>query len=124
MNALGTDVYIGGTYNSALVTFGTSNISKGCGDDVFVAKLLGPAVGIKETIKEDQLKVYPNPSTGKFTVAAEGQIIFYNVLGEVVLTQKLNEQSQFDFSSQPKGLYLYKVITDKKTAFTGRVVVQ
>lgn len=124
VNALGTDVYIGGTYNSALVTFGTSNISKGCGDDVFVAKLLGPAVGIKETIKEDQLKVYPNPSTGKFTVAAEGQIIFYNVLGEVVLTQKLNEQSQFDFSSQPKGLYLYKVITDKKTAFTGRVVVQ
>ncbi len=125
VNSAGTDVYVGGTFISPSVTFGTNTIYKGCGDDVFVAKLSGLAlVGIKEEYSKDQLSVYPNPNNGKFTLEAEGQINFYNAIGQTILTEKINGKKQFDLSSQPKGVYLYQVISEKKGTHTGRVVVE
>ena len=129
VNASGMDIYVGGSFNSSMVAFGPYNIFKGCGDDVFVAKLLGPLVGIKEENVSQKLILYPNPTNGKFTVEAEGQIVFYNVLGEIILEQNLKNknqltQNEFDFSSQPKGIYFYQVITEKKGIYTGRVVVE
>lgn len=128
VNTTGAEIYIGGTFNSGMVTFGAYNIYKGCGDDVFVAKLLGPMVDIKEEYLADQLTVYPNPTSGKFVLVGQGQIMFYNAFGEVVLNQKSDSNrfglNEFDFSSQPKGVYVYRVYTDKKGVYTGRVVVQ
>lgn len=123
VNATGIDVYVGGTFNSGSVSFGAYTVLKGCGDDVFVAKLQGPLVGMKEESIAKQIKLYPNPTSGKFTLAAEGQIVFYNALGEMILTEKLNNQNQFDFSTYTKGVYLYRVVTDNKGVYTGRVVV-
>jgi Secretion system C-terminal sorting domain/Beta-propeller repeat len=123
VNSTGIDIYSGGSYNSGSVGFGAHTVLKGCGNDVYVAKLQGPLVGIKEENITNQLMLYPNPSSGKFNVDAEGQIIFYNNLGEMMFTQKLKGKHQFDFSTQPKGTYIYKVITDKKITYTGRVVV-
>ena len=72
----------------------------------------------------NQQSLYPNPTSGKFVVEADGQIIFYNILGENILNKKLTNKNEFDFSSFPKGVYLYRVFTDKKGIFTGRVVVE
>ncbi|MBK7818464.1 MAG: T9SS type A sorting domain-containing protein [Sphingobacteriaceae bacterium] len=63
---------------------------------------------------EGALLAYPNPNEGKFIIEAEGQIIFYNSVGEIVLTEKLNIKTNFDLSSQAKGVYLYRVINEKK----------
>lgn len=120
----GSDVYVGGSFNSAIASFGAHNVYKGCGDDVFVAKLTGTTVGIKEIKLHDQLVLYPNPTSGKFTVEGEGQIIFYNVLGEEVRNEKVNKHQTFDFSSQAKGVYVYKIISTDKKVYSGRVVVE
>lgn len=120
----GADVYIGGMFNSGSVTFGPSTVLKGCGDDVLVAKILGPSVGIKEEHVSNQLTLYPNPTSGKFTIEEEGQILFYNMLGETILNKKPDNKNEFDFSSFPKGIYLYKVVTEKKGVCTGRLVVE
>ncbi len=125
VNGAGTDVYAAGMFNSYTGTFGTNSISKGCGDDVFVAKLIAPAmVGIKEEILKDKLLVYPNPTTGKFMVKAAGKITIYNALGEIILTEKLTGFDQLDLSCQPKGVYLFQISDSKNAQHTGRVVVE
>ena len=124
----GTDLIMGGSFNSASITFGPSTVFKGCGDDVLVTKLLSPAVGITENTLQDKVRAYPNPASGKFTIEAEGKIMFYNAMGEEIQNHKQTSiykgKTEFDLSALPAGIYFYKVVTDKKTTYTGRVVVE
>jgi hypothetical protein len=120
----GTEVYIGGVFDSSPLTFGTINLYKGCGEDVFVAKLLNPTVGIKENSNEKNQAVYPNPNNGKFIVSAEGTVVLYNMLGQEILKEKLEGKKQFDLSVMEKGVYVYKIISKGKQDRTGRVVIE
>lgn len=124
VNPTGGSVYTGGTFNSGTVLFGSTTVYKGCGDDVFVAKLLGPLVGIKEENTSAQLTLYPNPTSGKFIIEAEGQIILYNLFGKIIGTEKINHGTELDLSSQSKGIYLYKVLTTKQESYSGRIIIQ
>ena len=90
---------MGGMFNSSTVSFDANNLYKGCGDDVYVAKLMSPSIGLNENYINNQLPVYPNPSDGKFTIEGEGEIVFYNALGEVMLTEKLNNKTSFRFTN-------------------------
>ncbi len=65
------------------------------------------------------LNIYPNPSTGQFTLEAKNQnlklktIEVFNVLGQKVLNEMPEtEQSTYkiNIASQPDGVYLYRVI--------------
>jgi hypothetical protein len=120
----GSDIYIGGGFDSGPLVFGTINIYKGCGDDVFVAKMQAPTVGIKEMSAPEVPVVYPNPSNGKITVDADGQITFYNVLGQEILKEKLEGKKQFDLSSVEKGVYIYKIVSKGKQNRTGRIIIE
>jgi hypothetical protein len=123
-NTAGSELYIGGVFDSSPLTFGSTNLYKGCGEDVFVAKLLNPAAGIKEMNAEEIRSVYPNPSNGKFTADAEGTIMLYNVLGQEILREKLEGKKQFDLSAMDKGVYVYKIISKGKPDKTGRIIIQ
>lgn len=124
VTASGNEVYVGGSFNSGVASFGAHNVFKGCGDDVFVAKLSGTSVGIKEVKSKEQLSLYPNPTNGKFVVEGEGQIIFYNVLGEEVHSEKISKNETIDFTAKAKGVYVYKIISTDKKVYSGRVVVE
>lgn len=117
-------IYVGGMFNSGSVSFDANTLFKGCADDVFVAKLLGPVSDVTEEYLKDELLVYPNPSEGKFTIEAEGEIIFYNSLGEIVLTEKLHNKNDFDLSTHAKGVYMYRVINAKKGIYNGRAIIK
>ncbi|MBK6522010.1 MAG: SBBP repeat-containing protein [Sphingobacteriaceae bacterium] len=124
-------IYVGGMFNSSMVSFDANTVFKGCGDDVFVAKLLGTVSGVKEEYVENAPLVYPNPNEGNFTIEAEGQIIIYNSVGEIVLTEKSYnlptgqaDKTNFNLSSQAKGVYFYRVINEKKGVYTGRVIIK
>ncbi len=80
-----------------------------------------------------QITVYPNPGNGMFTMVVKSDksivknIEVYNVLGEQVYSQSGIYSSTFniDLSSQPEGIYLYRVLSDKgELAGEGKVVIE
>jgi hypothetical protein len=65
------------------------------------------------------LTVFPNPSTGKFTISStlnNVNIIVYNNLGVEILSKTVEGNSiDIDLSNNPTGLYILKVISTKGT---------
>ncbi len=83
--------------------------------------------------KSEELSVYPNPNNGNFTFQWVGtqhvvSIEIYNMLGEKVHSnsyQLLAKSYQLDLSSQPNGVYLYRVLgEDGSLVGEGKVVVE
>ncbi len=73
--------------------------------------------GIKST--KDAVKVYPNPNTGSFILSLNNIVVncnveIYNVFGQKVFTaiRQSTDDNQIDLSSQPNGMYLYRVIAN------------
>ncbi len=68
--------------------------------------------------------IYPNPTSGLVKIDAASPILrteLYNLSGEHIMT--LNSKSNIiDLSSQPKGVYLVKVIT-QKDVYVRKVIV-
>ena len=75
-------------------------------------------------VESGNVKVYPNPNNGIFTISNNEQgisnIEVYNPLGQIVYSQKLstvNRTLSINISAQPSGVYIYRVL-DK----TGSVI--
>jgi len=67
-----------------------------------------------EAITESpDLKIYPNPGDGNYTVETpvSGDALIYNVLGEVILTQRMIQgTNQIYIEKVPAGIYTLKFI--------------
>jgi hypothetical protein len=95
--------------------------------------------------ESEKVKVYPNPNNGKFHVFCHSErseaspdesfgresqpvIEVYSVLGEKVLTETLRSaqgDNIINISTQPNGVYLYRVITNSGTLIgEGKTVVE
>ncbi len=94
----------------------------GANGDGVVFKWRPTVTGTSElTANSEGVNVYPNPSNGKFTMQLSAgtqhvvSIEIYNMLGEKVHSnsyQLLAKSYQLDLSSQPNGVYLYRVIAE------------
>lgn len=82
---------------------------------------------------QPSVSVYPNPTTGQFTIqlsatSSQWSVEIYNVLGEKVYSNYQITQSanyQIDLSSQPKGVYIYRIFTGTGSVIsTGRVILE
>jgi hypothetical protein len=68
---------------------------------------------------DDNFNVYPNPSSGKFTISSESAIRaieIYNLLGErVYIDSKFNDQTSYEInlSSQVKGIYIINIYVEQ-----------
>jgi len=94
-------------------------------------KYASPGTGINNqySIINNQLKVYPNPSKGVFTLSTNyefnpeysGRIAVYDVLGQVVWSAgsknltRGNNEIKLDMRELRAGIYQLQVITDKGT---------
>ena len=96
--------------------------------------LLPLILGINELkVESEKLKVYPNPSdNGKFSVVINNYelgmnntIDVYNVLGEKACPKFVIRNSKFviDLSSQPSGVYFYKITSAKGEIMTGKLII-
>ena len=71
-----------------------------------------------ESLSSNKIHLYPNPNNGKFMIelsspTSNSSVEIYNILGGKVLkTTLLNSTTQLDLSNQPKGIYLYKVLSE------------
>ncbi len=82
----------------------------------------GLVTGITETNNNTVINIYPNPTTGKITIQAEEieRIEIMDLQGKAVY---IGKETKIDLSTQPKGIYIIKVITDKQT-ITRKVIRQ
>jgi hypothetical protein len=77
--------------------------------------------------------LYPNPNNGVFTiqssvVSRQWSVEIYNILGEKVFTESVSGVEGkyiFDLSSQPSGIYLYRIIDENKELIKdGKFVIE
>lgn len=87
------------------------------------------------SIKEDQLIkisfIFPNPSSGKFTIKADGREInkveITNILGEEIYKSSdivYLSQINIDLSAKPKGIYFVKITMEHGAQAVNKIVVQ
>jgi hypothetical protein len=75
--------------------------------------------------------IYPNPSTGIFTVDSkiiDGEIFVYNSTGEIVSQSKIQSRgvgtkSEIDLSDESNGIYFVNVRNGKES-FTQKIIIQ
>lgn len=100
--------------------------------DFFVTKFTPTYIqsGIPFIAKSGDLKVYPNPTSGKIKIISSGFDVeraeIYNVVGENIVTVadfKQQTSTEIDFSSFQKGIYFLKVYSGAKM-YTEKVVLR
>jgi len=85
------------------------------------SNISGVLSAVTETSLNDLISIYPNPTTGKFTVIASGakqsQIKIHNVYGECIY-QHISTSSNFqiDLGETPSGIYFLKMKTPEGIA--------
>ncbi len=88
-----------------------------------------PTVGIEEEITGNkEIKIFPNPSTGMFSIQSNKTIQSIKVsdeCGKTVYQSNTikNDIAKIDLSNQPKGVYFIN-ITQENKAITQKVIIQ
>jgi hypothetical protein len=77
--------------------------------------------------KKDDINIYPNPSSGEFTLDLKelngGKLIITDVLGKEIMAQELkNGTKQIELSINTKGLYFVRLESGNKTVVKKIVV--
>lgn len=95
--------------------YGTANVW----EDFFIVEIKSTDIN---KIKNTDVRVYPNPTTGKIEIEAlslPNDIKVFNIIGELIIDIK--NQSSIDLSSYPNGIYFiqidnstYKIIKQSK----------
>jgi len=127
-DASGNVYATGGMLDGAV--FGSTSLNAYSRTDVYVTKI-SQFVGIDAYAgKKNELRVYPNPSSGHFTIeqpAAENQrtdITIYNNLGEIVKqTSETLLQFDIDLSANDNGVYIIEMQNGLQNRLRQKLVV-
>ncbi len=150
--ATGTGVWTlvsgGGTITTpASPTSGLTNLSLGanvfqwtisnppCPSSSSQVTIFNTCTGIYEYTDENTISIYPNPSTGVFTIESANSKIesikVFNLLGEEILTVTPNNHTTIINNQFSKGIYFIQVTycstsspTDNKTVINKKIVIQ
>ena len=118
LKAHGADTYVWSTGDStdciavcpeSRTTYSVTGYRGGCSDDASTTLL-----SIDQPTFDSQVSVYPNPTYGQVTVAADqiSSIEIVNMLGQVVSRKQVNANTAiFDLQKMPDGIYFIRIET-------------
>jgi len=85
-------------------------------------------VGLSNTLNENAISVYPNPSNGKFIfkgLKKENRIEIYDITGRLIYQIFSNENFQtIDLKDKDKGIYIYRITNTEKELQHGKILLQ
>lgn len=90
---------------------------------------------LQDVVNNENVKVFPNPNNGTFTIEVNGessndkvQVGVYDLLGQQVYLQQteMNSSLQVDLGNKASGIYFYRIMsaTGDKLIAVGKVMVQ
>ncbi|MEI6694680.1 MAG: T9SS type A sorting domain-containing protein [Bacteroidota bacterium] len=95
-------------------------------DDILITAT--NTVGIEETVYKNETNIYPNPSTGIFTINTSktiNEVKIYTILGKLVSTIKsVPTNNSIDLSAFGNGIYFVNIKYDDKTNYTTKLIVR
>ena len=113
-----THLYLqNGTYTVTL------NVNNGCGTDSKTKTItIGQATSINQAIENSNVKLYPNPTSGKFNIdlgvnSSYELLSIYDLMGKMVKQIKLDystQKIQIDLSTFSSGMYFIRLSSKDK----------
>lgn len=86
----------------------------------------GTTIGIKDNIKLQNFEVFPNPGTGIFSIKSKEykkiQVQVFDILGNKILDQVVDNYAKLDISKAPKGTYIVHAVSDNKVISTQKLI--
>ncbi len=101
-----------GTY---IVVFTDMN---GCSDSLSVQVADSTTVGIFETNNSGDISIFPNPTSGEFTLVIDNanKVIITDIRGKTILNKDINTRKSIRIHlDELPGIYFITILTDKKT---------
>lgn len=125
------DIYSGGTNYSELpcnLSTSTTDVMDWGETEDYTINITG-TTGLNDIANNSSFELFPNPSTGIFTLTTDNNISndieVYSIVGNVVLKQTATSpQLIVDMTGQPKGLYFVKITDSNKIAHTKRILIE
>lgn len=108
------------------------NGSNGCGDEISDTITVNACVGVNEIIANNEIMIFPNPTTGAFTITlaqdVQGPVTvnIRSVDGKLISSEQrtlTNSTQNFDLSAHPKGVYLLEVQSASGRSYS-KIVLQ
>jgi hypothetical protein len=127
-----TGKYYGGTLGWKDITYQVTDPSNNQSKKLRRSILVDFRTGLNVKHTDDNLSIYPNPSTGKFnmntkeTMVGKTAVTLYNVLGAKVYNESIDmngKTAEINAEGLPSGIYLLQLINNGKQ-YTQRVTVK
>lgn len=83
-------------------------------------------LGIDENVQHEAISIYPNPSTGLFTVKSNysGIIEVLDLTGKIIYKNNINGQLNIDLNDRNSGLYILKMTDEFNRTSTHKVIIE
>jgi hypothetical protein len=125
------NIYATGQYRSTSLDFGTASVSSAGMGDIFLAKLAPGTTGINAAESNNEIRIFPNPTSGEFYVQgtkfnADDEVKIFNLLGkEVYFTQIPASTSniRIQISNMVTGVHFVRVETENQIRIE-RLIIQ
>lgn len=84
---------------------------------------------LKPQLTEDEVMVYPNPAFRYVNIACTNakEVMITDLLGRLLLKDELDitlKENRVDISALQLGVYIYKVIKEDNSVYTGKLIIE